>query len=53
MVVNSGLVPLGSLGVGAASELLGVRAALGLAGLGCALCGVGAAYVARRGVAAR
>ena len=53
MIVNSGLVPLGSLGIGAASALLGVRAALGLAGLGCALCGLGAAYVARRGVAAR
>ena len=53
MVVNSGLVPLGSLGVGAASELLGVRAALGLAGLGCALCGLAAAAVARRGAVAR
>ena len=53
MVVNSGLVPLGSLGVGAASALLGVRAALGLAGLGCALCGLAATYVARRGAGAR
>ena len=53
MIVNSGLVPLGSLGVGALTEILGVPTALGLAGLGCALCGLAAAYVVRRAVQVR
>jgi predicted MFS family arabinose efflux permease len=53
MIVNSGLVPLGSLGVGALTEVLGVPTALGLAGLGCALCGLAAAYVVRRAVQVR
>ena len=48
MIVNSGLVPLGSLAIGAATEVWSPRAALGAAGLGCALCGLIAAYVAVR-----
>lgn len=47
MIVNSGLVPIGSLGVGALAEVVGVREALGVAGLGCLLCGV-IAYVLPR-----
>jgi predicted MFS family arabinose efflux permease len=47
MIVNSGLVPIGSLAIGALAEIIGVRAALGGAGLGCLLCGI-AAYVAPR-----
>lgn len=53
MIVNSGLVPLGSLAIGAATEIWSPRAALGVAGLGCALCGVAAAFAARRPRAAR
>jgi hypothetical protein len=48
MIVNSGLVPIGSLAIGAISDLANVRLALGSAGLGCALAGLAAAYVVRR-----
>lgn len=48
MIVNSGLVPFGSLAVGALAEALGVRGALGIAGLGCLICGVIAALSTRR-----
>lgn len=48
MIVNSGLVPFGSLGVGVLAEALGVRGALGIAGLGCLVCGVIAALGTRR-----
>jgi hypothetical protein len=52
MIVNSGLVPIGSLAIGALAEVIGVRAALGGAGLGCLVCGV-AAYIAPRLVGAK
>lgn len=48
MIVNSGLVPFGSLGLGALAEFIGVRGALGIAGLGCLVCGIAAAIVARQ-----
>lgn len=48
MIVNSGVVPFGSLAVGAVAELFTLRLALASAGLGCAICGLAAAYVARR-----
>jgi MFS family permease len=48
MIVNSGLVPFGSLGLGALAEFIGVRGALGIAGLGCLVCGIAAAIVTRR-----
>ncbi len=48
MIVNSGLVPFGSLAIGALAEAVGVRGALGAAGLGCLLCGVLAAFTTRR-----
>ena len=49
MIVNSGLVPFGSLAIGALAEAIGVRGALGWGGLGCLVCGVAAGVVARRG----
>ncbi|HEU5422338.1 MAG TPA: hypothetical protein VFU72_02260, partial [Nitrolancea sp.] len=48
MIVNSGLVPFGSLAIGAIAEPAGVRGALGGAGVICALCGLAAVYVVRR-----
>lgn len=42
MIVNSGLVPFGSLAIG-------VRAALGWGGIGCLICGVAASIFALRG----
>jgi hypothetical protein len=45
MIVNSGLVPIGSLAIGGAAEAISMRSALGGAGLGCAICGALAAYV--------
>ncbi len=48
MIVNSGLVPFGSLGLGALAEFIGVRGALGIAGLGCLVCGIAAAIVTRQ-----
>jgi len=48
MIVNSGLVPFGSLGLGALAEAVGVRGALGAAGLGCLVCGIAAAIVTRQ-----
>jgi len=42
MIVNSGLVPIGSLAIGAAAEVMPVNNALGIAGIGCAIFGVGA-----------
>lgn len=53
MIVNSGLVPFGSLAIGALAEAIGVRGALGWGGLGCLLCGVAASVVARRRPAER
>ena len=53
LIVNSGLVPLGSLAIGAATEVWSTRVALGAAGLGCAFCGLIAAYVAARPRSAR
>ncbi len=49
MIVNSGLVPFGSLAIGALAEAIGVRGALGWGGIGCLLCGVAASVFARRG----
>jgi predicted MFS family arabinose efflux permease len=49
MIVNSGLVPFGSLAIGALAEAIGVRGALGWGGIGCLLCGVAASIFARRG----
>lgn len=46
-IVNQGVVPLGSLGMGAATQLLGVRAAIGFGGLGCLACGLIAFAVAQ------
>jgi hypothetical protein len=51
MIVNSGLVPIGSLAIGAAAELLHLPYALALAGAGCAIAGIVAN--ARSGRAAR
>lgn len=48
IIVNQGMVPLGSLLIGAATSVVSVRTALGTAGLGCVLCGVLAVYVAQR-----
>ena len=48
LIVNTGLVPLGSLAIGAAAGRWSPRVALGAAGLGCALCGLAAAFAARR-----
>jgi MFS family permease len=48
IIVNQGMVPLGSLLIGAATNFVSVRTALGSAGLGCVLFGVAAVYVARR-----
>lgn len=48
IIVNQGMVPLGSLLIGAATNVVSVRTALGCAGLGCVICGVVAVYVARR-----
>ncbi len=48
MIVNSGLVPFGSLAVGALAEFAGVRGALGVAGLGCLACGLAAAFATGR-----
>lgn len=48
MIVNSGLVPFGSLAIGALAEVIGVRGALGWGGIGCLLCGVAASVVVRR-----
>ncbi|HET8628848.1 MAG TPA: MFS transporter [Thermomicrobiales bacterium] len=50
MIVNSGLVPLGSLAIGAATAVVSVPVALGAAGIICAVCGVVAVYVNRRAV---
>ncbi len=47
-VVNSGMVPLGSLGMGALAQALGVRGAIGIGGLGCLVCGIAAVVVAQR-----
>ncbi len=49
MIVNSGLVPFGSLAIGALAEAIGVRAALGWGGIGCLICGVAASIFALRG----
>ncbi|MFN8540738.1 MAG: MFS transporter [Thermomicrobiales bacterium] len=46
-IVNQGVVPLGSLGMGAATQLLGVRSAIGFGGLGCLVCGLFALAVAQ------
>ena len=48
MIVNSGLVPFGSLAIGAIAEPVGVRSALGGPGVICAICGLAAVYVVRR-----
>jgi predicted MFS family arabinose efflux permease len=48
MIVNSGLVPFGSLAIGAIAEPAGMRSALGGSGVICALCGLAAVYVVRR-----
>ena len=48
IIVNSGLVPLGSLAIGGLAEWIGTRNALGGAGLGCAICGVAAVSIAGR-----
>lgn len=48
IIVNQGMVPLGSLLIGAATSYVSVRTALGAAGLGCVLFGVAAVYVAQR-----
>ncbi len=42
------MVPLGSLGMGAIAQSLGVRGAIGLGGLGCLVCGLAAVVVAQR-----
>jgi predicted MFS family arabinose efflux permease len=46
-IVNQGVVPLGSLGMGAAAQLIGVRSAIGIGGLGCLACGLLAFAVAQ------
>lgn len=48
MIVNSGLVPIGSLAIGAAAELLSLRPALAIAGVGCAIAGLVAHFVSTR-----
>ncbi len=53
MIVNSGLVPFGSLAIGALAEAIGVRGALGWGGIGCLICGVAASIFARRGSGGR
>lgn len=47
-IVNQGVVPLGSLGMGVATQLLGVRSAIGVGGLGCLACGLLAFAIAQR-----
>jgi MFS family permease len=47
-IVNSGMVPLGSLGMGASAQMIGLRAAIGFGGLGCLACGLIAFAVAQR-----
>jgi predicted MFS family arabinose efflux permease len=46
-IVNQGVVPLGSLGMGAAAQLIGTRSAIGFGGLGCPACGLLALAVAQ------
>lgn len=53
MIVNSGLVPIGSLVIGGLSDLFTVRFALGCAGAGCGLAGVAATYANRRALRRR
>lgn len=53
MIVNSGLVPIGSLIIGGLSDLSTVRVALGSAGAGCAVAGLAATYANRRALARR
>ncbi len=48
IIVNSGLVPLGSIAIGGVAEWIGTRNALGGAGLGCVICGIAAAFIAAR-----
>lgn len=50
MIVNSGLVPIGSLLIGAAAEVqsIAIRGALGAAGVGCLLFGILAVLGGRR-----
>lgn len=48
MIVNSGLVPIGSLLIGIAAEVVTIRSALGAAGVGCLLFGIIAVFAARR-----
>jgi predicted MFS family arabinose efflux permease len=48
IIVNQGMVPLGSLLIGVATSFVGVRTALGSAGLGCVFFGIAAVYVAQR-----
>jgi predicted MFS family arabinose efflux permease len=50
MIVNSGLVPVGSLLIGAAAEVqaISIRGALGAAGVGCLLFGLLALFGGRR-----
>ncbi len=48
-IVNSGMVPLGSLAMGAATQAIGVRSAIGIGGVGCLVCGCLALAIAQRG----
>lgn len=48
VIVNSGMVPLGSLAMGAATQVVGVRSAIGIGGLGCLACGCLAFAFAQR-----
>lgn len=50
MIVNSGLVPIGSLLIGVAADVpaVSIRGALGAAGVGCLLFGIIAVFNARR-----
>lgn len=48
MIVNTGMVPIGSLAIGAAAEGITMRGALAAAGVGCLLAGLVAVALARQ-----
>ena len=53
IIVNSGLVPLGSIAIGGLAEWIGTRNALGSAGVGCVICGIAAVFIAGRTIGPR
>ena len=53
IIVNSGLVPLGSIAIGGVAEWIGTRNALGGAGVGCVICGIAAVFIAGRTIGPR